>query len=116
MVGCVHLGDDERSAAQIAEKSAPRVLATYTNGLPFLIERAIGRGQVVMTTSSLQSKWNTFWKDEQGAHVMFDRIVRLMIHRTLEYGDNRHNFNDSTGQENLRIERYNAEKQARDDA
>jgi hypothetical protein len=99
----VSLEDDERSSTEIAEKSVPRVLAAYTNGLPFLIERAIGRGQVIMTTSSLQSKWNTFWKDEQGADVMFDRIVRLMIHRTLEYGDNRRNFDDSTGEENLRV-------------
>ena len=99
----LNIGDDERSASEIAEKSKPQVLARYTNGHPFLIERAIGRGQVVMTTSALQSKWNTFWKDAQGADVMFDRILRLMIHRTLEYGDNRRNFDDSTGEENLRV-------------
>ncbi|MCH8044108.1 MAG: BatA domain-containing protein [Planctomycetes bacterium] len=99
----VNIGDDTRSAEELADQGMPRVLARYTNDLPFLIERSIGRGQVMMTTTALRSKWNTFWKDPQGGDVMFDRIVRLMLHRTLEYGDNRRNFSDSTGEESIRI-------------
>jgi hypothetical protein len=60
---------------------APRVLASFTNGAPFLVERKIGDGEVLFMTSSIYSSWNTL----PTSHAVFllDRLVRRRIERTL---------------------------------
>lgn len=70
--------DDERLApADLAERSRPRVLASFTNGLPFAIERRIGRGTVLMLTSGIYPRWNTL--SLTNAVVLYDRILRSQL-------------------------------------
>ncbi len=59
----------------------PEVLARFTNGLPFAAQRSIGQGRVVFMASGVQPNWNTLMTG-YGA-VLFDRIVRESIDRTL---------------------------------
>ena len=37
-----------------------RILARYTDGVPALIERAAGRGRLILFTSDLDRRWNDF--------------------------------------------------------
>ncbi|MHB1036403.1 MAG: BatA domain-containing protein [Pirellulales bacterium] len=67
--------------ADLAERSRPRQLAAYTNGAAFMVERAIGRGRVLFVSSGVLSSWNTLTKTN--AVLMFDRIFRAMLERTL---------------------------------
>ena len=60
---------------------APRSLATFTNGTPYLVERAIGDGEVLFMTSSVYSSWNTLPTSQ--AVFLLDRLVRRRIERTL---------------------------------
>jgi hypothetical protein len=64
-------------------KLQSRVLARFTSsrGPPFLVERRIGDGRVLLVTSGLLSSWNTLPKTN--AMVIFDRILREMIQSTL---------------------------------
>jgi hypothetical protein len=67
------------TAAAVA--AAPRVLARFTNGSPFLIERQIGQGDVLFIATSLRSGWNTW----PSSYTMFlaDRLMRRRIERTI---------------------------------
>ena len=47
------------SPQELAERSKPRVLGTYTNGVPFLVERPIGRGRVLFLSTGVFRDWNT---------------------------------------------------------
>jgi hypothetical protein len=67
--------------AALADRQQPRVLASYTNGKPFLVERAIGRGHVLLMTSGVGSEWNTIARGN--AVVMFDQWLRTRLGRTL---------------------------------
>lgn len=77
----------ERSAVaptapdDIARTMRPRVLAAYTNQLPFLVERRVGQGVVLFATTGVHSSWNNLTKTN--AVLMFDRILRGMLARTL---------------------------------
>ncbi len=68
-----------------ARAAAPRVLARFTNGLPFLVERRIGQGDVLFVATSIRSGWNTW----PGSYTMFlaDRIMRRRLQRTLPLRD-----------------------------
>jgi hypothetical protein len=61
----------------------PRVLARFSDerGAPFLVQRTIGRGNVIFCSSGLSSSWNTFLTTN--ATVVFDRILRSMVQATL---------------------------------
>ncbi len=77
---------EERLPEEVAENQRPRVRARFTNGAPFLIERRIGRGRVLLVTTGVfagadGSGWNTL--PHTDAMVMFDRTLRSMINRTL---------------------------------
>lgn len=61
--------------------SPPRVLATYGNGLPFLIERTIGSGRVLLLTTGVSSNWNTL--AQTNAILLYDRIFRGLLQNTL---------------------------------
>lgn len=73
--------DGELSADDLARRWQPRVLASFTNQLPFLIERRLGAGDVLFDSSGLQSSWNNLIRTN--AVLMFDRILRAMLGRTL---------------------------------
>lgn len=71
---------------QLAEQTGFRVVARLNNGLPYLVERPIGRGRVLFVASSVSPEWNTLPKTY--AMAVFDRILRSMIESTLP----RHNY------------------------
>lgn len=59
----------------------PRVLAAFDNGVPFLVSRQLGRGEVVWVGSGLFSPWNTLPKTN--AILLFDRLLRTLLAGTL---------------------------------
>ena len=73
--------DDSLPVEKVAERTRPRVLARFTNKLPYLIERDIGNGQVLLVTSGVYRDWNTL--TATNTVVIFDRILHDMLHRTL---------------------------------
>jgi hypothetical protein len=66
---------------ELAEKQRPHVLASFTNGLPFLVERNIGRGQTLLVSTGVFREWNTL--TSTNAALIFDRIFRDLLERTL---------------------------------
>jgi hypothetical protein len=70
-----------RREEESVESTRPRVLASFDNDAPFLVERSIGRGQVLFASSGVFSSWNTLPKTN--AILLFDRILRSMLERTL---------------------------------
>jgi len=68
-------------AADVSEKSRSRVMARFTNGLPFLIDRRLGRGQVLLVCTGVSSQWNTL--PLTNTMLVFDRILRGMFQDTL---------------------------------
>ncbi len=61
----------------------PQVIARFTDPehSPYLVERTIGRGQVVLVASGIISRWNTI--AQTNAMVLFDRVLRTLIESTL---------------------------------
>ncbi len=72
---------DELPPDQRATRAQPRVLGTYTNGAPFLVEREIGRGRVLFVSTGLFRHWSTL--TATNAVVLFDRIFRSLLDRSL---------------------------------
>jgi len=62
---------------------SPRVLARFSNSreTPFLVEQRVGRGRILFVSSGVQSNWNTI--PRTNAILLFDRILREMLHETL---------------------------------
>lgn len=73
-------GPDETPEA-IAAREQPSILASFSNGTPFLVERQIGRGEVLFLSSGLHSNWNNLTRTN--AVVMLDRLLRGLLSRTL---------------------------------
>ena len=70
------------SPEKLAERSMPRVLGAFDRDqLPFLVERNIGRGQVVFVSTGVYSDWNDLTKTN--AALMFDRMFRTLLEQTL---------------------------------
>jgi hypothetical protein len=70
------------SAAAIVERETPRVLAKFTgSGLPWVVERPIGRGQVILFTSGVTSDGNLL--RSSGAMYVFHRMLFRLIAETL---------------------------------
>jgi hypothetical protein len=69
------------TTAELAAKIRPRVIARYSNDLPYLVERDIGRGHVLFVASGVSSSWNTLMTTH--AALLFDRIFRARIEATL---------------------------------
>lgn len=69
--------------AELAQAARPRVLARFNDPgeTPFLVERAIGQGTVVLITTGLQSDWNTL--ADENAMFLFKRLTGAMIRATL---------------------------------
>jgi hypothetical protein len=68
---------------QMVEAAQPQVLAHFTDQkkLPFLVERKIGKGQVLFFASAVFSDWNDLTKTN--AALVFDRIFRFLLQNTL---------------------------------
>jgi hypothetical protein len=73
--------DHERPPAELVERGLPVVVGRYDDGLPFLVERRIDRGTVVLCTTGLQSEWNTLALSR--AVIVLDRLARDLLGRTL---------------------------------
>jgi len=73
----------QRLLESLADQRGPRVLARYDlpGRPPFLVSRAIDRGQVLFCSTGLLSSWNTLPKTN--AVLIFDRILRGLTQNTL---------------------------------
>lgn len=74
-------GGAELLPAELARRQRPHVLGRYTNGLPLLVERDLGRGRVTFFTSGTSMRWNSLTTTD--TVLLFDRIFRDMLNRTL---------------------------------
>ena len=82
------LADEELPPAEAALRTRPQLLASYTNKAPFMIQRRMGRGQVVFISTGVYSNssagstgWNNLVTTD--AVLLFDRVFRSMLQRTL---------------------------------
>jgi len=66
---------------RLAELSRPQVLATFTNRVPFMIQRRMGQGRVVFVSTSVSNAWNSL--PNTNTMLLFDRLMRGMIQQTL---------------------------------
>ena len=57
----------------------PRVLARYDDGVPFLIERRMGRGSVHFISTGVYSDWSTWTRTN--AILLVDRLIRRLVAR-----------------------------------
>lgn len=73
---------DEIAPEELAAFSRPQVLASFTNGVPYVVERQIGRGSTVFVSSGVFGSWNTLM-NLSDAVVLFDRILRSKLRTTL---------------------------------
>lgn len=83
VAGIVNAGSvttDGGNGTEVA--TPPRITARFTNGSPFLMERSLGRGKVLLMTSGLAREWNTLAATP--AVVVLDRLCRRLIEETLE--------------------------------
>ncbi|GAB4129861.1 hypothetical protein JCM17478_17440 [Thermopirellula anaerolimosa] len=80
------ISDGESSASEVGNDAAMarthQVSARFTNGAPYLIERRLGRGKVLLVTSGIAREWNTLAATP--AVVVLDRLCRRLIEETLE--------------------------------
>jgi hypothetical protein len=75
------VADADLPAAELAERSRPKVELRYDNNVPFLVGRDIGRGRVIMFTTGLYPSWNDM--PRKYAFWLVDRILRSRIQSTL---------------------------------
>jgi hypothetical protein len=71
----------EKKLRELARRTAPQLLARFNTGKPYMIERDLGRGRVVFSTSGIMDDWNTVAKMDTVA--LFDRVLRGMLGSTL---------------------------------
>ena len=70
------------STEERVQRTRPRVLARFTGpGHPFLVERRIGHGVVLLLTTAVYSDWNNLPATQ--AVALFDRILRGLLEETL---------------------------------
>jgi len=69
------------SVEALVKATQPRVLGRYDNGHPFVVQREIGKGRVVMLTSGLWPSWNTLALEN--SVLLLDRIMRSLLIRSL---------------------------------
>lgn len=73
--------DREIPPRELARSWRPRVLASFTSKIPFLVERQLGRGQILFVSSGVHSPWNNL--TNTNAVLIFDQILRTKLARTL---------------------------------
>ncbi|MCC9609520.1 BatA domain-containing protein [Blastopirellula sp. JC732] len=59
----------------------PRILARFDNDQPFLVERQMGDGKVLLVSTGIDNLWNTL--PRTNAVLIFDRLLRGMLETTL---------------------------------
>jgi len=69
------------NSADAPEKPLPRVLARFTNQVPFLVERDVGQGHMLFLATGIFREWNTLTSTD--AIVLLDRMVRRLLEQTL---------------------------------
>ncbi|MBL7134721.1 MAG: hypothetical protein ISS78_11530, partial [Phycisphaerae bacterium] len=69
------------SVEDLVKATQPRVLGRYDNGHPFVVQREIGKGRVIMLTSGLWPSWNTLALEN--SVLLLDRIMRSLLIRSL---------------------------------
>ncbi len=74
--------DRTRSPADLAERQQPHILAEYQGlSLPFVVDRQVGAGRIVLVTSGATSNWNLV--RGSAAMYMFHRMISSLIKDTL---------------------------------
>jgi hypothetical protein len=63
---------------ELAERARPKVMGRFTNGLPFMVRRNWGRGQVLLITTGLSPQWTTMPNVRQSWWLL-DRIARSLL-------------------------------------
>lgn len=70
----------ESPRVSTGESQGVRILARYSNGLPFMVEQAIGHGRSIFITTGVFRDWNTL--PTSYAVVIFDRLLRRLVDST----------------------------------
>lgn len=73
--------EDAIPVERLVERGRPRVIARFSNKIPYMIERDLGAGQVLFVSSGVYRDWNTL--TVTNAVVVFDRILHDMLDQTL---------------------------------
>ncbi|UUO05427.1 BatA domain-containing protein [Blastopirellula sp. J2-11] len=71
----------ENQETPFDRRNLPRVLARFDNDQPFLVERHIGDGRVLLVSTGIDNLWNTL--PRTNAVLIFDRLLRGMLEMTL---------------------------------
>jgi hypothetical protein len=75
-------GDEQESLEKVGERARPSVLGRYQdNHYPFIVRRYLGRGQVLLLTTSLSPSWTTLPRERSSAWV-YDHILRGLLSET----------------------------------
>ena len=73
--------DADFSVDDLVNATQPLVLGRYDSGQPFVVQRRIGKGRVVMLMTGMWPLWNTIALDD--SMLLLDRIVRSLLVHTL---------------------------------
>jgi hypothetical protein len=74
--------DRSQVPADLAERQQPHVLAEFAGvDLPFVVERQVGAGRIVLVTSGVTSDWNLL--RVSGAMYLFHRMFSDLLEETL---------------------------------
>ncbi|MCE9555675.1 MAG: BatA domain-containing protein [Planctomycetes bacterium] len=75
----------EKLAARLAENTKPETTALFDNGLPWIVERNVGRGHITMLASGVYGDWAAGWNTlGLGADaLLYDRLLRGRLESTL---------------------------------
>jgi len=73
--------DRTLSPRELAERTRPTVLASFTNRVPLMIRRRIGLGRVLFVSTGVHRSWNTW--TTTNAVLVFDRVFRRLLQETL---------------------------------
>ena len=71
----------EFSVKQLVARNRPQSLGRYQSGEPFLVQRRMGQGHIMLLTSGVFPEWNNIVLDS-GVLIM-DRILRHLLVRSL---------------------------------
>lgn len=78
----IPLIDRSKPAEELAKQYQPRTLAAFhVNNLPFVVERRMGAGRVILFTSGVSSNWNLL--RSSGAMYLFHRTFCQLMEGTL---------------------------------
>jgi len=73
--------EGELSAEELADRMKFSVPARYTNGLPFLVHRRLGRGRVLFISTGVYPEWNTL--PLMNTMLVYKRIFYGMLNESL---------------------------------